>query len=387
MHAETLGAETGQDALIRGTCHSDFAAVGATFAANFRDSGEHGAAVCVYRDGEKCVDLWGGWADAARMRPWNEDTIVCMMSVGKGMVALCLWMLVDRGRIDLDAPVARYWPEFAGGGKAAITVRTLITGKAGLLYADAAPDGAGFDWATMIEAYERQAPEWPPGTKRGYHSASAGYLLGELVRRVDGRPIDRFLEEEVCRPLGADYGFGTRGAAPDRVADIIPNPDSHTFAQSRDPATKMGRAWRLRPDSPYHYNSEAMRTGLMPSTNGHGNARAVAKIYAALACGGSLDGVRLMSKETIDRLREQSWHGPCEMTDRVLRYAHGFFLNEPLTSPMGANPRSFGHPGSGGALGFADTENRIAFAYSPSKMCAGSGLGDRCTALCAAVYA
>lgn len=377
----------GEAPSISGWCDPRFAALGEAFAGNFLQRGETGAAVCLFKDGEKVVDLWGGWADAARTRPWREDTIVCMMSVGKGMAALCLWMLVERGLIDLDAPVARYWPGFAGGGKGAITVATLLTGKAGLLYADHAPDGAGYDWDAMIRAYEQQVPEWEPGTKHGYHSASAGYLLGELVRRVDGRMVDRFFDEEVAGPLGADYGYGTRGADPRRVADIIPNPASHTFVQSRDPSTKMGRAWRLRPASPDQYNDVMMRTGLMPSTNGHGNARAVARIYAALAGGGSLDGVRLLSPETIDRMRTQSWFGQCEMTDRRFRYGHGFFLNEPLMSPMGSNDRSFGHPGAGGALGFADPENHIAFSYSPALMCAGGGLGERCAALVQGAYA
>jgi CubicO group peptidase (beta-lactamase class C family) len=375
------------DAPMAGSCDPQFAAVREAFRANFAERGESGAAVCVFKDGKKVVDLWGGWADAARTRLWRKDTIVCMMSVGKGMAALCVWMLIDRGQIDIDRPVAAYWPGFAGGGKGEISVRTLLSGKAGLLYADHAPDGAGYDWEVMIEAYERQEPEWAPGTKHGYHSASAGYLFGELVRRVDGRPINQFFDEEVARPLKADYGYGTRGADSSRVADIIPNPESHTFVQTRDRSTKLGRAWRIRPDSEDHYNDERMRTGLMPSTNGHGNARAVARIYAALSCGGTLDGFRLMTPETIDRLREESWFGLCEMTDRAFRYAHGFFLNEPIMSPMGTNPRSFGHPGAGGSLGFADPENRLAFSYSPALMCAGGGLGERCAALVAAVYA
>lgn len=372
---------------IHGRCDPAFAAVGEVFAENFRSRDEVGGAVCVYREGEVVVDLWGGWADEARTRPWQADTIVCMMSVGKGMAALCLWMLVDRGLIDLDAPVADYWPGFAGAGKGAITVRTVLTGKAGLLYTDHAPDGAGYDWDVMIRALELQAPEWEPGTDHGYHSATAGYLLGEIVRRVDGRPLDVFLREEVCLPLGADYGYGAAWADPARVADMLPNKDSHTFVQSRDPTTKMGRAWRTRPDSEAHYNDPLMRSGLMPSTNGHGNARAVATIYAALAGGGTLGDVRLVSPAIIDRMREESWFGTCAMTDRVFRYGHGFFLNEPNMSPMGANPRAFGHPGAGGALGFADPENRIAFSYSPTRMCAGAGLGDRCAALSAAVFA
>lgn len=375
------------DVVLHGHCDPRFATVAEVFAENFASRDERGGAVCIYQNGERLVDLWGGWADEAQTRPWHEDSIVCMMSVGKGMAALCVWMLVDRGRIDLDAPVADYWPEFAGGGKGDVTVRTLITGKAGLLYADAAPDGAGFDWPTMIRAYELQVPEWMPGTKHGYHSASAGYLLGELVRRVDGRPIDQFLREEVAIPLGADYGYGTSWAEPGHVADMIANLGSHTFVQSRDHTTKLGRAWRMRPESPDHYNDRHMRAAVMPSTNGHGNARSVAHIYAALACGGTLDGVRLLSPATIDRMREQAWFGDCEMTGRIFRYGHGFFLNEPLMSPMGTNPRAFGHPGAGGALGFADPEAQLAFSYSPTVMCSGGGIGERCARLVQAAYA
>lgn len=375
------------DVSIAGHADPDFAAVADAFAENFRTRDELGGAVCVYRDGIKMVDLWGGWSDAARTRPWREDTIVCMMSVGKGMAALCVWMLIDRGLIDPDLPVAHYWPGFAGGGKADITVRTVLTGKAGLLYLDHAPDGSGYDWDAIVTAIERQEPCWEPGTDHGYHSATAGYLFGEIVRRVDGRPVQQFLREEVTAPLGADYGYGAAWADPARVADIVPNPESHTFVQTRDRSTKLGRAWRIRPQSSDHYNDEQARTGIFPSSNGHGNARAVARIYAALACGGELDGVRLLSTATIDRMREESWWGTCAMTDRRFRYAQGFFLNDGNMSPMGTNARAFGHPGAGGAMGFADPENCIAFSYSPTLMCAGGGLGERCAALVASVYA
>lgn len=372
---------------VEGVCQPEFAAVRVAFEENFRSRGERGAAVCVYRSGKAVVDLWGGWADTARTRPWQRETIVCMMSVGKGIAALAVWMLVDRGLIDVDAPVARYWPGFAGGRKETITVRTLLAGKAGLLYADHAPDGAGFDWDVMIAALEKQEPCWEPGTDHGYHSATAGYLFGELVRRVDGRAIDVFVREEITAPLGADYGYGAAWADPERVADVIPNEGSHTFVQTRDPSTKLGRAWRMRPESPDHYNDVRLRTGLMPSTNGHGNARAVARIFAALAGGGTLDGVTLISNQTIERMREEAWFGTCAMTDRTFRYGHGFFLNEAGMSPMGSNPRAFGHPGAGGSLGFADPENAMAFSYSPTLMCAGGGLGDRCATLVEAAYA
>lgn len=371
---------------ISGHCAPEFSAVAKAFEENFARRDERGAAVCVYRDGQPVVDLWGGWRNPARTLPWEKDTIVCMMSVGKGVAALCVWMLIDRGRIDLDAPVARYWPSFAGGGKGAITVRTLLSAKAGLLYADHAPDGSAFDWDVVIAALERQEPCWEPGADHGYHSATAGYLLGELVHQVDGRTIDRFLREEITTPLGIDYGYGAGWAAPERVADVIPNTDSHTFVQTRDPSTKLGRAWRIRPVMADHYNDAGFRGAMMPSSNGHGNARAIARLFAVLANGGTLDGTTLVSPSTIDRMREQSWDGTCAMTDRQFRYAHGFFLNKEDVSPMGTNPRAFGHPGAGGALGFADPENRISFAYSPTLMCAGGGVGDRCAALVAAVY-
>jgi len=231
------------DIILHGDCDQRFAALAEVFAENFAIRDERGAAICVYQDGVKLVDLWGGWADEAQTRPWREDTLVCMMSVGKGMAALCVWMLVDRGLIELEAAVADYWPEFAGGGKGDISVRTLITGKAGLLYADAAPDGAGYDWAAMIRAYELQVPEWVPGTKHGYHSASAGYLLGELLRRVDGRPIDRFLREEIAIPLYADYGYGTRSSRP---ATIRPSWAGRGGCGRLRPITTMTGACALR---------------------------------------------------------------------------------------------------------------------------------------------
>jgi CubicO group peptidase (beta-lactamase class C family) len=381
---DSTGAAT--IAPVSGECDPRYARIRETFEANFAERGEVGAAVCVYDCGRKVVDLWGGWADREAGKPWERDTIVCMMSVGKSLAALSVLMLVDRGAIDLDAPVAAYWPEFAQAGKAEITVRTLMQGKAGLLYADHAADGAAYDWEAMVRALEVQRPEWEPGTKAGYHSMSAGFLLGELVRRASGRPFDVFFDEEVARPLGVDYHFGLDDAEIARTATIIPNPQSVTLTQTRDPSTKLGRAWRVRPRGD-DYNSEAYRRSIFPSSAGHGNARAVARIYAALACGGELDGVRLLSPGLVEEARTESWCGTCEMTDREFRYGCGFFLNYPPLLPFGTNTRAFGHPGAGGAIGFADPEGGLAFSYSPNFMCGGAGVGDRCGALVDALYA
>ncbi len=382
-------ARTGGQTVVQGYCDPAFIRVRDAFEENFRSREELGAAVSIYKDGEKVVDLWGGVADQKTGKAWDKDTIVCMMSVGKSMTALSLLMLVDRGKVDLNAPVAKYWPEFAQEGKGEITVRTLMEGRGGILYADAAPDGAMFDWDIMIDALAKQKPEWAPGTKGmgAYHSMSCGYLLGEVIRRADGRMMNTFFEEEIAKPLGVDYKFGLSDEDIKRVSDIIPNPGSVTFNQTRDQATKLGRAWRVRPNDPLHYNSENYRKGVSPSSNGHGNARAIARVYAALANGGSLDGVHLISPEIMEIARTESWRGICQMTDRDFRYGVGFFLNHPPLLPFGTNDRAFGHPGAGGAIGFADPEAKLSFSYSPNFMCAGAGVGDRCTALINATFA
>lgn len=369
---------------VKGHCDPAFARVKEAFEENFRSRQELGAAVAVYKDGKPVVDLWGGIADPHTGTPWERDTIVHMQSVGKSMMVLSVLMLVDRGRIDLDAPVARYWPEFAQNGKEKISVRTLMQGKAGLIYADAAPDGSMFDLPAMFDALARQKPEWEPGTKGAYHSMSMGYLMAALIEKVDGRRFNIFFEEEVSRPIGADYRYGLDDERLARTAFLVTNPDSTTLQQIRDRSTKLGRAWHIRPAGS-DYNSEQYRRSLLPSGT-CGNARGIGRVYAALANGGSLDGVHLISRDLMEQARTEAWKGTCQMTDRQFRYGLGFFLNYPPLLPFGTNPRAFGHPGAGGAIGFADPENRLAFSYSPNFMCGGAGVGDRCEALINATY-
>ena len=350
--------------------------------------GEVGAAVCVYQDGRKTVDLWGGVADPVSRRPWRSDTLVCMMSVGKSVCALAVLMLVERGLIALDEKVGYYWPQFAQAGKEGITVRTLLAGMGAILYVDFAPDGSAYQWETIIGAIERQRPEWQPGTRGAYHSVTLGYLLGELVRRVDGRTIDVFVAEEIERPLGIDFKFGLDNGVLARVADIVPNTGNTTLQLTADRSTKLGRAWRIQPRiAETHYrNSRDFRTSVFPSGNGHSNARSVARIYALLAAGGALDGVRLVSPPLVAVARTETWSGICGMTDRPYRYGLGFFLNRSPLLPFGPNPHAFGHPGAGGAVGIADPDARVAISYSPNFMCAGAGVGERCEALIAAAF-
>lgn len=372
--------------LIHGTCDPSFSHLRDTFAENFQSRDDVGAAVAVYRDGRKVADLWGGVANPETGEKWTENTIVCMMSVGKAMAALCVWRLIDRGKIDLEAPVAKYWPEFAQGGKEAITVRQLLGGLMGLVYADHAPAESAFDWETMVHAMEVQEPIWKPGTVGAYHSMTAGTLFGELVRRVDGRRVNEFFAEEVANPLGIDYKFGLNDAEIKRVASLLPNAGSVTLTQISDPASKLGRAWRILPKEPDVFNSTAFRKTVFPSANGHGNARAIARVYAALGNGGTLDGYRLLSQTLIDELRKPSWEGTCGLTDREFRYGLGFFVSAPPLIPFGNNPRAFGQPGAGGAIGFADPEAGLAFSYSPNQMCAGAGVGAACEALIDATF-
>ncbi|MCP5056078.1 MAG: beta-lactamase family protein [bacterium] len=375
----------GESVRISGSCDPHFAGVREEFSRNFAERSEVGAAVSVYKDGSKVVDLWGGVVDPETREPWAEDTIVCMMSVGKSMAALCLLQLVDRGAVALEAPVATYWPEFAQAGKEKTTIRQILGGQAGLMYPDHAPADSIFDWDVMVEALAKQKPEWEPGTRGAYHSSTQGFLLGEVLGRVDGRRFDAFFAEEIADPLGVDFQYGLSDEDILRVTDLIPNRGSTTFKEMATPGTNLNRAWRPQPKIRGLVNSDVFRKAVFPSGNGHGNARSIARIYAALAGCGEIDGVRLLSPELIDELRKPAWEGTCDLTLRQFRYGLGFFLSSYPDPEAGMhftpNPRSFGHLGAGGAIGFCDPEADLSFSYSPNFMCAGAGVGDRCEAL------
>ena len=371
----------GQELPIHGVCLPDFEPVRDVFIENFEQRGEVGAAVCVYREGEKVVDLWGGYKDAAKTTPWQEDTIVCMMSVGKSMASLCALILIERGQLELSSRVAQYWPEFGQAGKEDMTVEQLLGGFAGLLYLDDAPKGCVLDWDVMVGALEKQRPEWPIGSQGAYHSMTWGYLVGELVQRVDGRDFNSFFREEITSPLNVDYQFGIPDEDLHRIVDVIPNPGSATFNAMKVPDSNIGRAWRVIPDTPDFFNSLEFRKAVFASGNGHGNAAAMARIYALLAEGGELDGVRLVSPTLIEKAKTTQWESNCGLTDRPFKYGLGFFINKPPLTPMGANPGNFGHPGAGGAIGIADTDSRMSFSYCPNFLCSGEGVGQRSEAL------
>jgi len=362
---------------VEGHCEPGFEPLREAFAEILAGGAEVGAALAVSVDKQMVVDVWGGHEDAARMRPWRRDTIVNLYSIGKAVSAVCALRLVDAGLVDLDAPVARYWPEFAQAGKASVPVRFLLAHRAGLPAIDPTlPPGTVFDWDAMTSALAAQAPWWTPGERHGYHVNTHGFLVGELVRRVTGRTLGTYLREEIARPAAIDFFVGFGPELDERCADVLPQPPSPERedllkALSVDPTTLSGiarmrfNAYRNPPDISGIgvVNTRRWRAVESPSTNGHGNARAVARLYSALAGDGTLDGVHILSPEIIATAGVEQAYGEDMVLQRPTRFGLGFQLTQPERR-LGPGPRTFGHFGAGGSLGFADPDAHVAFGYA-----------------------
>jgi CubicO group peptidase (beta-lactamase class C family) len=377
---------------IDGTCDSRFRGVQDAFAENFSRHGEVGAGVAVTVDGKPVVDVWAGHADAARTRLWMRDTIVNVASTTKGLTAICAHRLVDRGLLDLEAPVASYWPEFAQAGKAAIPVHFLLSHRAGLPAIDTPlPTEAFYDWDQMTRALAAQEPWWKPGTQHGYHAFTFGWLVGEVVRRITGKSLGTYWREEVADPLGLDCHIGLSSEHDARVAEFIPIPPGlpdleQEFAKNAGPMVQ--KALNNPPKTVADMNTLAWRRAEIPAGNAHTNARALARVYGALACEGDLDGVQVLSPESIARARTEQASGP----DAVLfglpsRFGLGFFLPLEGMASWSPSASAFGHPGAGGSLGFADPEARVGFGYVMNQMQAGMPPDPRALRLVDALYA
>ncbi|MBO6782282.1 MAG: beta-lactamase family protein [Alphaproteobacteria bacterium] len=384
-------ATLGERMDIHGQCDSRFAGVRDALANNFREHEEIGTAVAVYAGGEKVVDLWAGHMDAARERPWREDTLCLMYSLAKAMCATCVHILADRGEVDLEAPVATYWPEFARNGKEDVLVRHILSHNCGVCFADAAEPGDIYDYDRMIAVLEQQAPAWPAGSNGAYNTVNIGYLTGEVVRRVTGTTVRDFLQENVCGPLGADYRIGVAEEDLDRVADLTPNAGGNAMmTQGNDGESTLARAWRANP-KPFgteEQNSTKFRTAGIPSFGGFGEARGMARIYAALANGGEIDGTRILSADTVARATTTQWEQKADgMTGRPMRYAMGFAQNPSGAALFGPSPRAFGHLGSGGARAIADPERNLSMCFVSNYQSEGMGVGVRTEAVVGAVFA
>ncbi len=375
-------------AVIAGECCAAFNALRDAFVENFAQRGEIGSAVAVYRRGVKAVDLWGGWLDAERRQPWQSDTLCSVYSISKCLCALSVHILIERGMIELDAPVSTYWPQFAQAGKDKITVRQVLSHDCGVIFNDRAKPGDIYNWEAMVSAIAAQEPAWAAGTKGAYNSVNFGYINGELVRRVDGRMIDAFIAEEVCDPLGVDFHFGVRPLDRGRVADMIDNPANQQYRNAAAGETNLSRAWNAMP---MPRNAGMVNAGhrqhLYPSGGGFTTASSIARLYAMLAHDGELDGVRILSPASVDRLQVQQWDEDADgMMNMHIRMALGFMKNSPPAISMGPGLETFGHYGSNGALAFADRKRGIAFGTTTNFLTAGPGVGDRTAALVAAVY-
>lgn len=364
---------------VCGSCDARFAGLKGAFADNFATRGELGAALAVVIDGRVVADLWAGWADQAQTRPWQADTLVNVFSVGKAMVAVCALRLVERGELELDAPVARCWPEFAAAGKGQITLRALLSHRAGLpAIGRPLPSGAMYDWDLMTAALAAQEPWWEPGTAHGYHVTTFGFLVGELVRRLSGESIGAFLRRELAGPLGADVQVGIGGRDQARTAEFlfteetVAGPDGGQSTPGSgagcEPPRMVSRAYGNPPGATGigTVNTPAWRAAQMPSSNAHATARGIARVYGALACDGAVDSVRVLQRETIEEATVEASAGVDLVLGRPSRFGLGFQLTQP-ERPLGPNAGSFGHFGVGGSLGFADPDARLAFGYTMNR--------------------
>src|ERR1700722_11781361 len=351
---------------VAGTCQDRFAAVRDALAASL-DSQDVGACAAVYVDGEPVVDIWGGHADAGRTTPWRRDTITCAWSTTKTMTALCALILADRGDLDLAAPVARYWPEFAAAGKDHVQVRHLLSHTSGLPDWDPpVSTEVLYDWADATARLAAQPARWAPGTAAGYHSLTQGFLAGEVVRRITGVTLGEFFAAEVAGPLDADFHIGLAPEHDHRVAPVIapppapaqahtqPNANAETEAKPADAPARQGSAL-IRPEEA---NTAAWRRAGHPAAGGYGNARSVTAVQSVLACGGTARGVRLLSAAGCERAREEQYQGEDRVLGRTMRYGMGYGL-------MGS---SCFWGGWGGSMIMIDFEARMTVSYVMNQM-------------------
>jgi CubicO group peptidase (beta-lactamase class C family) len=383
---------------IEGRCDARFARVRDAFARNVAERDEIGAAVAVSAGGSLVVDLWTGWADLERRRRWARDTIVNVYSCTKGMVALAALQLVDQGRLELDAPVARYWPDFARAGKDEIPVRWLLSHRAALpAVKTMLPDAALYDWHAMTAALAAQPPWWTPGVRHGYHAVTYGWLVGEVVRRITGQSLGSYFREAIAGPLALDFHIGLAESEHARCGDMssIPIPEPGGEAESNlgsvimnDPEGMASLAFINPPSMLLGPNTREWRAAEIPGANGHGTARDLAMVYGALATGGGPGGRPLLGRDALALCHAEQSLGPDLVLGLTTRFANGFMLSQRRPrAAFGPNPRAFGHPGAGGSVGFADPDAGVGFGYVMNRMGPHILLDPRAEALIDAVYA
>ena len=391
--------------MIEGQCKPGFERVAEAFQANFTANGEVGASVCLTVGGETVVDLWGGQADPKTGAPWTRDTVSVVYSCTKGATAICAHVLASRGQLDIDAPVAELWPEFAANGKAAVTTRMMLDHSSAVpALREKVKDSGPYEWDYMTARLAEEVPFWEPGTRNGYHGFTFGWTVGEMVRRASGKSLGTFFQEEIARPLGLDFWIGLPEEIEPRVAPMI----GHVY-KANQPRTPFMNDLATRRESPaalFYFNVGAWRLGGANSRAGHAaeigaangitNARGLAGLYAPLANGGG----RLVDAATLVRMGEVSMATHDDATLRIpTRFALGFMksmdnrrravgptLFGPDVDSVILGSAAFGHVGAGGSLGFADPAAGLSFGYTMNRMGPGLLLNERGQALVDAAY-
>ncbi len=344
-----------------------------------------GASLAVFRHGGLVVSLAAGHRDAARTKPWTSDTLVNIWSATKGVTGVALAILVDRGLVRYDAPVAAYWPEFAQNGKAGITVSQLLSHQAGLPgFAEPTALEDFYDWEIVTRHLAAQAPMWVPGTVNSYHAMTVGFMAGEIIRRVSGLSVGDFIARELSAPLGLDLHVGLPEALEDRVAPIIAPPSGGDVPLAAAPPEAVAAMTNphMIPTLP---NSRAWRAAQIPAGNGHATAFALARLYGALANGGEIDGVRLLSAETLAAMTATQTTRVDLLQGFAPHWSNGFTGN-PIGT-YGPSPTAFGHPGWGGSFGSADPATGVSVGYVINQMAEGIAGNPHASALCSAVHA
>ena len=397
--------------MISGYCEDNFIEARDIFEKSISSGFELGGSIAVEVQGKKVIDLWGGYLDHSQSKSWEENTLVNVFSTTKGIAAICLLQLIEKGLLDIEKPVCEYWPEFSVNGKENIPVKYLFCHKAGLCgVREPLESGAFTNWDLITSELAKQKPLWEPGTAHGYHAITYGHLVGELLRRIDGRTIGQYFKEEIAEPLNLDFWIGLPDSEFDRVSDIYPSkpgPLQYLFPlltklprfvlpgrakfllDFGDTSKPVGAAFNNPPISSnrgMEANTKQWRNAEIPAANGHGTARSIAKLYGILANGGSRDGIHVLSPETIEKGRQTQSDGK----DLVLggmrtRFGLGFMLGTENVS-MGPNPNAFGHGGAGGSLGFSDPDNNISLGFVMNQMHQGITAWKTATDVAESVY-
>ena len=358
--------------VAEGFTHDRFGKVREAFEANLAGGADVGASFCATLEGETVVDLWGGWANEDEGRPWERDTIVNVYSTTKTMTALTALLVADRGELDFDAPVARYWPEFAAAGKQDVKVSHLMSHSAGLSgWKEPLTKEDLYDWDKATSLLAAQAPFWEPGTASGYHALTQGYLVGEVVRRITGKSLGTVFREEIAGPLGADFHIGLPASEDHRVADLIAPPPGASIADRSESELQKNMSGNP-PIDVAETRTRAWRGAEIPAAGGTGNARSVAQVHVILANGGVAQGKRFMSEAGCRKALEVQIEGQDLILGMPARFGMGFGLAGAMPLP---NPNTIFWGGYGGSLVIIDMDARTTFAYAMNKM-AGTTTGD-----------